>query len=1074
MANASEIMKKVKKEFGDSIAVRGSAKFEDTIRIPTGIFPFDLMSGGGFPMGRVSVVYGPESSGKTNLVLKALAEGQRMYPDKISVFVDAECLSARSRLLDMSTGAVFTAREVFEAKLPLKIRSYDQNTNTIVVRSISNWIDNGIREVFSIKTSNAELIATGNHKLWARRNLQSEPRWLDVWHLDEDWYLSSPGIDPCYEWPITSALTREEARYLGLMIGDGSFRGDGSPNFSNIDKDILNDIRMIVKSWGGEVISNKHGVNHRIIGKGKASKWHPAKATKLLKDVGLYGLVGKAKFIPEAVFNSEKGVVLELLAGLYLADGTVGKNRPTIALSNISLTIIEQVRELWRRMGVAGTVSVSKMHSDFHSQGYVFSIHGRDNMKLVHSLMPMYGYKGDRLRYWAEQCHVTDVRGKNNSLSKWGFDIHWHRIKSVKELGKEQTYDFTVEDTHSYVVDNIISHNSAFDPVWAAKLGVDVEKLIVIHPEYAEQAVDVAESFLYANDVFMVVLDSIAALTTQNEIESSASKQIVGGASNLVGKLFRKASVSFTRMRNQNIMPPAFIGVNQIRYKIGCFDYNSPIWLADGTTMKIGVIVNQKLNVEVLSANPDGILVPRKVIDWANNGESTSDEWLKIVVAGSNRGTRMLKVTRGHLIFTPDGERFAGDLSVGDLVTTEGTRYYTDEQHEVILGSIFGDGSLRFEKESTRGHLRVGHGLNQKEYAEWKANVFEVKLGVGQNQVEFTTERSLEFGQYSGISKRKGLLHVPQEYVDRLTLRALAIWYLDDGTYGGSHDYWGWGKPSICTKVLDLDSLARFAKRIRRLGAGMPTIKVGRGLQWSGINAREFLKSIAPYVPKCMDYKIKKGIVVGGKLEIAKMEPRLEVFSEPIIKIVEGIEGGIKYDITIEDNHNYLVNGVLVHNTMYGDPETMPGGNAVKFSSSFTVRLYAKNVIDKKVNAVLPAYKETSVIMKKWKVPILAIKGDYTMLMLDHGGKRPGFVSDWNTVAAYLKDLNYLSKSDKVGGGWMLFGDKYQTLEAVRDKLYGDPVLLAQTKAQLIADLQATGIIAPTEESEPEVDGESL
>ena len=125
----------------------------------------------------------------------------------------------------------------------------------------------------------------------------------------------------------------------------------------------------------------------------------------------------------------------------------------------------------------------------------------------------------------------------------------------------------------------------AFDPLWARQLGVNTDRLIVIHPEYAEQAVDMIEAFLYASDVFCVALDSIAALSTQNEIESSAEKAAVGGASLVIGKLFKKATVSFNRMRNQGLMPPAFIGINQIRHKIGVM-YGDPETMPGGNAIK--------------------------------------------------------------------------------------------------------------------------------------------------------------------------------------------------------------------------------------------------------------------------------------------------------------------------------------------------------------------------------------------------------------------------------------------------------------------------------------------------------
>lgn len=152
---------------------------------------------------------------------------------------------------------------------------------------------------------------------------------------------------------------------------------------------------------------------------------------------------------------------------------------------------------------------------------------------------------------------------------------------------------------------------------------------------------------------------------------------------------------------------------------------------------------------------------------------------------------------------------------------------------------------------------------------------------------------------------------------------------------------------------------------------------------------------------------------------------------------------------------------------MYGDPETMPGGNALKFASSLTVRLYGKNVMDKKLSPVMPAYKETSIIIKKWKMPILAVSSTYQMQTLDANGNKPGHVEDWNTISTYLKELDYLSKGEK--GGWDMLGNNYKTLAECKETLYSDSTLLQEVKRTIISELLMAGSLG---DSDGEVPGE--
>jgi recombination protein RecA len=148
---------------------------------------------------------------------------------------------------------------------------------------------------------------------------------------------------------------------------------------------------------------------------------------------------------------------------------------------------------------------------------------------------------------------------------------------------------------------------------------------------------------------------------------------------------------------------------------------------------------------------------------------------------------------------------------------------------------------------------------------------------------------------------------------------------------------------------------------------------------------------------------------------------------------------------------------------MFGNPETMPGGNPPKFASAMTVRVYGKNIVDKKLSTAMPAYKEVNAVIQKWKVPIMAVNAVYTMQMIEANGHKPGFISDWNTVSAYMKELDYLSKGDK--GGWVMNGQTYNTLDACRTELYGDAAALADMKATLIAEMLTQGAaLEPTGE----------
>src|SRR6185437_4722365 len=160
------------------------------------------------------------------------------------------------------------------------------------------------------------------------------------------------------------------------------------------------------------------------------------------------------------------------------------------------------------------------------------------------------------------------------------------------------------------------------------------------------------------------------------------------------------------------------IFINQLREKIGvffgCFNYNTRVTLADGTQEKIGKIVNQKMPVEVLSYDPDtDRIVPRKVVNWFDNG--VADQVMQFTVAKSGlNGRAQFAATHNHLIRTPGGWREAGELVAGDRVLITEKHLLSDQQLQVILGALMGDGSLSPNPRGRSGtRFRMGHGARQ-------------------------------------------------------------------------------------------------------------------------------------------------------------------------------------------------------------------------------------------------------------------------------------------------------------------------------------------------------------------------
>lgn len=103
----------------------------------------------------------------------------------------------------------------------------------------------------------------------------------------------------------------------------------------------------------------------------------------------------------------------------------------------------------------------------------------------------------------------------------------------------------------------------ALDPVYAAKLGVNVDDLILSQPDTGEQALEIVDMLVRSSSVDMVVIDSVAALTPKAEIEGEMGDQLPGLQARLMSQALRKLTGNIKRSNTLVVF------INQLRHKIG-------------------------------------------------------------------------------------------------------------------------------------------------------------------------------------------------------------------------------------------------------------------------------------------------------------------------------------------------------------------------------------------------------------------------------------------------------------------------------------------------------------------------
>ena len=380
----------------------------------------------------------------------------------------------------------------------------------------------------------------------------------------------------------------------------------------------------------------------------------------------------------------------------------------------------------------------------------------------------------------------------------------------------------------------------------------------------------------------------------------------------------------------------------------GCFSKKDKVLLADGSSIPISEIVNNKLDCEVLSYNfKTNKIEPKRVIGWNKKsngvGGINHKEWLTLKLKGVTQKLAckksphsILTLTKNHQIFVKNGsdiiEKAAGDLTVDDILLTP-TEQLSYIEKQVSLGTLLGDGSLTYCKNIfCSSGLIFSHSLKQQEYATWKASLLhnftphvQISTNVnsyGKTRIRVNTNVSQKFTKIKNLCYNNGKKKVTVEWLKQLDFLGFAIWYMDDGYLNTSSKNNAIGLSTEGFSLEEVELIINFFKENNIVSY----IKAYRGLYGITIStesSEKIWQQIRKYIPECMQYKLPERH--RGYYDPTFINNDIKYTPDLVPAYIESIEEGMnrkaiygtaKYDIEVEDNHNYFCGGVLVHNSL--------------------------------------------------------------------------------------------------------------------------------------------------------------
>jgi recombination protein RecA len=648
----------IEKQFGTGAIMKmGEGAIRNVKSISTGALSLDIALGiGGVPRGRIVEIFGPESSGK------CLTADTYLWTDHgletIEEVFDrcGQPASCTSRVTDITDRSLRLVNEQAE------------------LEGVTNLTHNNRRQVVRLRLrSGREIKATYNHPL----RVVSEYGAI-VWRNAGDIAVGDSVVSAAFganEAALGDGLSEDEAVLLGYLVAEGSLSYEASVRFTNQDTEVAEEYTRILKSLFDVDVKVYNDQEHVAFSK--------AVRTELADRYGLEYVTAAAKKVPLCVRTAGAKAQRAFLSALFEGDGWIDPSS-TIGFASASERLAREVQLLLYGFGIPVTLS-AKYNPTYERDYWTVTINPAMTHRfldrigfrsqrrsaqidrnfrrsprepqfenaphvagLVRDLRDSIGgdrefdriagdlFRGDMDLSCSRQRlqQIVDwARDREGQLSSTGrhllaqlSDLADHRftfeeVVAVEDAGLEPTFDVVLPDTHSFVANGILSHNTtlalhvvaeaqrnggiaafidaehALDPVYAKALGVDVDELFISQPDTGEQALEIADMLIRSGALDVVVVDSVAALVPRAEIEGEMGQSHVGLQARLMSQALRKLAGTINRSDTTAIF------INQLREKIGVM-FGSPETTPGGRALKF--YASTRIDIRRIESIKDG------------------------------------------------------------------------------------------------------------------------------------------------------------------------------------------------------------------------------------------------------------------------------------------------------------------------------------------------------------------------------------------------------------------------------------------------------------------------------------
>lgn len=586
-----------------------------------------------------------------------------------------------------------------------------------------------------------------------------------------------------------------------------------------------------------------------------------------------------------------------------------------------------------------------------------------------------------------------------------------------------------------------IDAEHSFDPVYAENIGISLEKgrFLFSQPSSGEEAFSIAEELLKTNEVGIIVFDSVAAMVPLAEIDGDFGESKMGLHARLMSQAMRKLTGVISKSEC------CIIFINQLRDKIGvmfgCMHSSTKLHTTTGVELFCNV-VNKKKQCSIISydENSDSFVEVNINNHFKNGYADSALDFMKLRFESNNRAKcQSVIVTLDHKVLTQNGWKKAKELSVdNDFLISYVDNPLNKEQEQILIGSLLGDGKI-IQRTNLSYYFNT-ISKKQDEYFSWKRKHLShlFKQNGHSKRCLFLQKYFKDFyeNRYSLTIKNKTKTNkyraFTENYISKLDLISLMIWFLDDGHSNVSRGIKNnkevprkTGIAKICLKRLrHLNKIEQkylldlVVNRIKEIG-----YETYYSIKYNNVSIvfdlpefKKFSKDIREFVVPQMQYKLLeddrgffKDITYS---DFTPNKDKIFIGIKEICKISKKDSKCLGlYDIET-DTSTYMIgsdkytNGIVVHNS----PETTTGGNALKFYASIRCDIRRKEIIKDKDNLATSNRVKVKVIKNKTFSPF----------------KEAEFIINYGLGISTIDEIIDSAIDNKIiaqSGSWFSFGE---------------------------------------------------